>query len=1450
MTVFTNIGIISRKQSYNIGRKIQTMKNQENQRRKRIFNIFSILTATVILLSLCSALTFVSAAEQKNEIIVENYNISEEYSRKLSEEISRYSELDTSAQKSVSKNVTTAINIYRKELLDLQTHPEVSQRPLSKEAGIAYTKGCSAGKIAWIYFYNLSSLENDAALTRIRAKYEELLEEVASATDSNVLLAKCKIYCSELNTAIYRELTIALAREGDSLECSSIIAGGIEKTETLSSSDIFGKEHLALYEETRSALSLQRARDSLDKDMRSIYALLCPTGNYQSDQTTALLAYKLKNATSVTEMNASMQNTLEKLLEVPESKQYAYLYSSLLKQSISEAVIKANKQNSAADITPIFIDYTINKHRAGTKDEIYVTVYAGGQIGDSELSKIEAYFNAEGGRLDTAVSSEEIDCELIRAQYAKQSYSKLIEFQEEIDVILAPYDKSAFRDRAQKDYEECIDAIYTLAASASFEENCKSSLLGFCEELSVISHECKAERYLLDHKTVIAKPLGEINLSDELKLRSAIVDYCALNKTVQETLLSQINLIVEKYNTVLSQKIRSYSANDALYLDLCELFEKEIKLLPRNNIDVFYNNCDLILQKPEKLCDIIEAYRALCNNGFYESYNAEERETLVKICRDAASDLHDLNIDDKTMFLSDLDSTEELANVEMQRTEQLVRLRIAVRNSQNAQIKAIAAESTARINASFDEAEMSSIANKAIFKIERLLTSDEILVRTEEEKFNIDSLKFLSSEEKEEFKQKINALSIGSRASAEVAENITVLQFIWETFEENKNTLTKEYASLDLSRAQKAYSDSFNEECKSFANSLATMIYLSAEESADFSNRVTSLSSSLKSEILSVQSSKEAEELFLKSLDTLNSLKLSAESLNLKNYNQTLLSKVYNYKNLKDNYSAENYNNILNLIAKLETDLASSKSLNESLELYENAEKSILLVNDLLDDAINCAIKDLEEKIETLRLCSTFYSPEALKTLDDLLSECKDKLAALSDISQTSEAKAIGAEYLQKADLIPRDYATSSPSGLSFTAEGSQYPEGYDTSDGIWGLIYAPNQISAISKLSIFPANADLGAIEREIRNAAKKGNISLIGVKNNDIIKSLKKSNVLLAADITLENISDLGSAFTLQMLLPNDIAGENILGLVFIDGNGNVEFYQADKRDALMSVKLSHLSRYYVVATSSTDLKPIIIILSILAVLELSVIALILYARFQRKRKEKSNMLPMLPCFISPCALAATGKTQPSGAVSAVVLLSVTVLALGCVIALLTKAELRERNLAKKAQTKKSVSKKEVSNLLSSKAPTALLRAKRAELASASEENSPDAQYYPDTSTVIVEEDPAQDKTAGEFDTDVEVIKSLDKESYSETSDHYESARHRAEINLDTIESKFGTNDLVTLDALKRKRLVPKKTDYVKILARGALSKPLVIEANDFSRAAEEMLNAVGGEAIRIKK
>ena len=94
---------------------------------------------------------------------------------------------------------------------------------------------------------------------------------------------------------------------------------------------------------------------------------------------------------------------------------------------------------------------------------------------------------------------------------------------------------------------------------------------------------------------------------------------------------------------------------------------------------------------------------------------------------------------------------------------------------------------------------------------------------------------------------------------------------------------------------------------------------------------------------------------------------------------------------------------------------------------------------------------------------------------------------------------------------------------------------------------------------------------------------------------------------------------------------------------------------------------------------------------------------------------------------------------------------------------------------------------------------------------------------------------------------IEQIEDEQYEHSTG---APRHKAEINLDVIEQRFRNGEVVTLEALKRKRLVSKKTDHVKILARGALSSALVVEAHDFSRAAEEMLKAAGGEAIRIKK
>lgn len=73
------------------------------------------------------------------------------------------------------------------------------------------------------------------------------------------------------------------------------------------------------------------------------------------------------------------------------------------------------------------------------------------------------------------------------------------------------------------------------------------------------------------------------------------------------------------------------------------------------------------------------------------------------------------------------------------------------------------------------------------------------------------------------------------------------------------------------------------------------------------------------------------------------------------------------------------------------------------------------------------------------------------------------------------------------------------------------------------------------------------------------------------------------------------------------------------------------------------------------------------------------------------------------------------------------------------------------------------------------------------------------------------------------------------------------KAIINIDTLSLHFENGDTVTLDALKEKKLIPPKTDYIKILAHGKLDKHLTVEVQDYSIDAVKMIILTGGKVIK---
>ena len=189
------------------------MKTKEKQGYSYILSLAALLLALTCAI-LCGVLPTVAAKNaSENNFLEENYNITEEYSALLGEESNLYSSLDAGAQKEVSKSVINLINAYRKELLDLQSHPDADKRLLSKEINLSYAKGCAAGTLGWIYHYNYPRLESNEAQSATKSAYESYLAEIDGASDASVLSARAELIAAEMNREVYSQLIRELADE-------------------------------------------------------------------------------------------------------------------------------------------------------------------------------------------------------------------------------------------------------------------------------------------------------------------------------------------------------------------------------------------------------------------------------------------------------------------------------------------------------------------------------------------------------------------------------------------------------------------------------------------------------------------------------------------------------------------------------------------------------------------------------------------------------------------------------------------------------------------------------------------------------------------------------------------------------------------------------------------------------------------------------------------------------------------------------------------------------------------------------------------------------------------------------------------------------------------------------------------------------------------------------------
>ena len=76
------------------------------------------------------------------------------------------------------------------------------------------------------------------------------------------------------------------------------------------------------------------------------------------------------------------------------------------------------------------------------------------------------------------------------------------------------------------------------------------------------------------------------------------------------------------------------------------------------------------------------------------------------------------------------------------------------------------------------------------------------------------------------------------------------------------------------------------------------------------------------------------------------------------------------------------------------------------------------------------------------------------------------------------------------------------------------------------------------------------------------------------------------------------------------------------------------------------------------------------------------------------------------------------------------------------------------------------------------------------------------------------------------------------------------KAIINVDTLSDYFEANDVVTLETLREKGLIDSSVVSVKVLARGALNKPLTVSLQNYSLEAVKMIVLTGGKVRKVSK
>ena len=602
-------------------------------------------------------------------------------------------------------------------------------------------------------------------------------------------------------------------------------------------------------------------------------------------------------------------------------------------------------------------------------------------------------------------------------------------------------------------------------------------------------------------------------------------------------------------------------------------------------------------------------------------------------------------------------------------------------------------------------------------------------------------------------------------------------------------------------------------------------------------------------------------------------------------------------------YSTDAQQKLAQTVLDYEKKLSTERSVAENEATFAEAMAIIEGTDNLLQEAQKRAEAKLTEEYNFLISRSDFYSAENLAKLTSSYEASLAAIRADRPIAEWQQVDVLALDAVNALRAIRLDRLYTEDKLLTDDTL-TIAPDDYDpTEDGYAGEVVSPNGIPFDAVLTVTEGRNE--GIEKLLKKAAKAKKIFPAdgSAASKDLLRRLKDTRLCAALDITVATSQMyVADRYTVSILLPESLRDTSILGIVCFREDGSAEFYEVTAEDDRITFETTHFSEYYVVRENVVNLLPWVILLCIFIVCE-AIALLLLYMR----KNHKSGSTEVLSSFVLP--VTALTIYRPVGGVWILWILGAIALALAGWIAWLVITELRNKypeTEYPEEEPDAMPEKKEFPEEETAEAPipeeepeatkaaalpepepvavltetepmealpesedTSTLPEPEAALALPEREAAPalpeheaapvlkgrkptpaldtlpkrlllaEAGVLPEVTVEEAEELMEDEVAREELENETETF--IDIEVYEGTK--------KAEINIDTISEHFECDAIVTLNALKERKLVKKNVGHVKILARGTLDKPLTVIAQDFSTAALKMILLTGGTPVVTK-